>query len=749
VNLIYGINGTGKSTLASLLRQAADDANWSTGLDIDVSNDDGTARRVSSAEDAIWDAVRVFNRDYVDANLKFDDAAGSTAAPLLVLGETRVDAEKQRTQLQARLDAISESIPQLKKNRDQAKSKRDALATARARVITDELGSLGKRYAPRSYMAPQVKTVIGQGLAAATTKDADVSADLSLVRSDAKAVLAVASDTELSLAEIAADVATVIGETAISKTLPELVGHPSRSQWVQDGISLHHDHKTCFFCGNNVDDERRQALSKHFDTSLLRIQEAIATLERQLDERQTACKTIIAELPRSNDLFPSCQTDYKTALSTITSQSRQFLESVTRLRDLLTTKHSSPFTPLAESVELNTTKLSLVAVNSVIETHNATAREFDKKRTQAAERVERVRIAEVAGEYRALDIDFHQYSTQHETLTQEEIDVKAQLSALNHQHLDAEPIASQLNTDLAYLLGRSDLGFSLAGQGYRITRNGTPAQHLSEGERNAISLLYFLCSLGTHETQSDNCVIVIDDPVSSLDGNALVGASTHLWTRLVGASKFRRLFLLTHNFELFRMWSLQLGHYNRNRSKGAPKLTHQIYEMRCAITKDVHGEFVRVPILMPWPSEQSVQNRLRSEYHYLFWRVSTGLEECGTSPSPEKDIEAATVLPNVCRRLLEGFLGFKYPADLGNLHSQVMKASDGVLPEATRARVLRFVHAYSHNPEADITVSIARPESVAMLTIVLQFMRSVDPEHFAAMCEAVHVDASFLDALPT
>jgi ABC-type molybdenum transport system ATPase subunit/photorepair protein PhrA len=57
--LIYGINGSGKSTFASLLREAAGDTSWSSGLEIDV-NDARQLRRVNQASDQVWQALRVF-----------------------------------------------------------------------------------------------------------------------------------------------------------------------------------------------------------------------------------------------------------------------------------------------------------------------------------------------------------------------------------------------------------------------------------------------------------------------------------------------------------------------------------------------------------------------------------------------------------------------------------------------------------------------------------------------------------------
>ncbi|MCL4413171.1 MAG: hypothetical protein M1522_00240, partial [Actinobacteria bacterium] len=97
-----------------------------------------------------------------------------------------------------------------------------------------------------------------------------------------------------------------------------------------------------------------------------------------------------------------------------------------------------------------------------------------------------------------------------------------------------------------------------------------------------------------------------------------------------------------------------------------------------------------------------------------------------------------------CRRLLEAFLGFKAPAQLGHLRQQVDTAAGGAVDEVTLTRVYQFLNHHSHFEEADTTKPVARPEAVEMLHVVLEFMKAVDGEHFSAMCEAVGVDGAFV-----
>jgi wobble nucleotide-excising tRNase len=743
INLIYGVNGTGKSTLASMLQDAHRDASWSSGLHLDVLGHDGKSRSVNTPSDAVWQDMRVFNKEYVSTNLRFDEEAGSAAVSLLVLGKQRVEAENERTRLQQRLVEVAEALPNERKQAKQTKTQSDAIATDRARLIAQELGSLGGRYEPRSYTAAKVRQLIGTGVEEAGAATSAMGDALLLVKSSSKTSVAVPSTTRFSLGPLLERTKQVLSESAVANVLSDLEdGH--RGRWAQEGLELHQDRDSCIFCGNTIDAARRQALESHFDTSLVTLQNKLGSLTDDLAVARKTASDALDALPRTDDLFEVHRSDYEAALKIVYAKLQGFQEVADQLTMVVGKKREALFKPISAQLPTDDYEISLSSIESVLAAHNATATDFKTKQGAAAKLIETTRVAEVADDYRKLVEEGELHQTRIVALEAEETQLRKEIAALNESDLDAEPIAARLNDDLAHLLGRSDLTFAVAGQGYTISRSGTPARHLSEGERNAISLLYFLRSLETHETQAASSIVVIDDPVSSLDGSMLVGASTHLWTQLVGANKCRQLFLLTHNFELFRLWAAHLEHYPKARDLG---ITYGVYEMRTGARQLADGSHRRVPLMLAWPDDPKVQARLRSEYHYMFWRVISALRDCVEQPSAEADIEAATVLPNVCRRLLEGFLGFKYPSLLGNLHAQIMRASDSSISEAMRARVLRFAHAYSHNQEADTTLPVARPEAVEMLHVVLEFMRVIDHEHFDAMCDAVGVDSGFLGQL--
>jgi wobble nucleotide-excising tRNase len=240
-----------------------------------------------------------------------------------------------------------------------------------------------------------------------------------------------------------------------------------------------------------------------------------------------------------------------------------------------------------------------------------------------------------------------------------------------------------------------------------------------------------LRSLEEHNVTLADSVVVIDDPVSSLDSSNLLAASSFIWSRLVGKSA--QLFLFTHSFELFRTWSQLL--------KGA-KITLDkqgksglLFELR-AKYEMVDGEPRRLVKLRNWPKHPEA-TRLRSEYQYLFSQVLDGLSDLQNDPSEAQLMNAAALLPNATRRVLEGFLAFKRPQEIGDLRGQLKGAKPPDLDDELWQRVLRFADDYSHMEHADTDRHLERPEVLGHLQAVLAFIGDVDPTHVSDMCQAL------------
>ena len=117
-------------------------------------------------------------------------------------------------------------------------------------------------------------------------------------------------------------------------------------------------------------------------------------------------------------------------------------------------------------------------------------------------------------------------------------------------------MADTLTRDLARVYGKDHLSVAVTedGKSYACRRGDKPGTDLSDGERTTLSLLYFLRKLEDEQVPGGDPlqrIVVIDDPSSSLDREALF--ATHQW--LVDTLKgFGQYVVLTHDFSLLRLF---------------------------------------------------------------------------------------------------------------------------------------------------------------------------------------------------
>jgi wobble nucleotide-excising tRNase len=202
-------------------------------------------------------------------------------------------------------------------------------------------------------------------------------------------------------------------------------------------------------------------------------------------------------------------------------------------------------------------------------------------------------------------------------------------------------------------------GFEIAEKGYNennimeyyLKRNNQPKQEnvfksLSEGEKNFLSFLYFhqLC-LGTDDIQNKSTkkkIIVIDDPVSSLDSQSLFIVSSlirSLIQRKVGDTKpdrqcflndnIAQVFVFTHNFYFYKEVSF-------NKRLICTDINHYL------ISKRENISFVE--------SKDTII--FKDDYSNL-WEVIKN-----TKNNQLQDQSSNILIANTMRRIIESFLNF-------------------------------------------------------------------------------------------
>ena len=740
-NVIYGGNGSGKSTLASLLVELAG-GDWSSGTRLVVKDDDGqNIREIRNLDEALMARLCIFNAGYVKQNLRFDN--GETKS-LLYLGKESIDIQKQREVLEEAIKDSETALPQLTQEFKQKQKHRDTIATDGARKVTNTLQGIdGGRYGGRHFQRPQFESAL-QSLQRDMSRF-DIDQEVRRIASPPKDKIALQPGLSIPLTDMAGQVSKILLQTVTSEAIDALKSNHQAATWVQEGMQLHRAGDRCLFCEGVYTEERIDRLNRHFDESLKRVQQTIEALDNQLVGYENQCEQFGNGLEPPKSLDETRTKRWLSHTDTIRGLIAAVKERLIFLRQQLARKREELFQPLTLEESSMDSALSdnvdVETLNAIIHEHNNDIDNYDQLKNQVCSDVVQYYVEQVREDY-AASKNAAQEAESKLNSTQEQLEAnKAGLQRLKNSQQDLAHFAQLLTTDLKRYFGRDELTFEMSdGDAYSIRRNGEKAEHLSEGEQRSIALLYFLRDIESNGANLRERIVVFDDPVSSVDDGAATGAFAYIWDKCIGKKQngVGQLIVLTHNFDFFRRWVNRLASLKRMSEDEANLVSYSVSELRVNSTISSSGNPTRKPDLVRWDRSWKYA-LLRSEYHYLFWRAATELKRWRNSSSGVLREYDAAILPNVCRRLLEGFASFRCPQKIGNFEAQMTDLLDQSQGSAKRIYLVRFLHEYSHNEQCDPNKHLQLLETPKIIEDVFSFIREIDSEHYEAMCDALRV----------
>ena len=137
--------------------------------------------------------------------------------------------------------------------------------------------------------------------------------------------------------------------------------------------------------------------------------------------------------------------------------------------------------------------------------------------------------------------------------------IKQSIESLNAQKKNIHIAVEIINDYLAYIFfDRNRLQLELSNGKYivKCRHQHVRLQSLSVGERNVIALCYFLSVLfqdkSKQDIYSDKCLLVLDDPISSFDFDNKIGIYSflrHIFDKIHETNKDSRCLILTHEIE--------------------------------------------------------------------------------------------------------------------------------------------------------------------------------------------------------
>jgi wobble nucleotide-excising tRNase len=650
-NLIYGFNGSGKSTLSRMfasLQSGARHPRLPASCTFDIEMSDGTALSYPDKVAGLEQRVLVFNTDFVEQNLQWSNAR---ANPVFYIGRAQA---KLADEFAACRELLLASNARQTAAAAAVRSAEKVLQTFRrehARLIADRLRLRG-----RKYEAPQLTNHYAQ-LALDDKSQLDdealetFSATCRLEAPPAKiSVVTLELDNAVLVLSAARGVCGIAPSTT---ALSNLQAHPQMLVWVTDGHQYHaaHELKECLFCNNPLSPERMQAIQSAIDGGIDRVLSAI-------DGRRDDIKVLESGLNRAGTpsalaLGASHNKSYETALAAFNAALHAIRKVVAVAATLLEEKRRAPgVMPDAPGIPNEREAKRIVAtlldaqagLNKVIENHNKDVDDFVLLQDEAREAIRKHYLSEGAAEYDELQEAQTTSNAEAHAAVLAEKELRDRIKHLENQIREHGPAADAMNRLLQSYLGHSELSIVAVNNGYEMHRHGRLITGLpSEGEKTAIALCYFLSMLESEGRKTSVMIIVVDDPISSLDSRSLNFACNLIKSRLNEAAQ---LFVLTHNLnclnEFRKPWK------SKARSSDGKEPTAALLFLDVSIpraTKSRVTKIIELPTLL---------REYDSEYHYLFHHVLKFAEAAG-------EYDYAYMMPNVLRRVFEVFLAFRCP----------------------------------------------------------------------------------------
>lgn len=720
LNLIYGFNGSGKTTLSRLfasLQGGEVSELLPEGGTFEFQLDDGTVITPLANLDALKGKVAVFNTDFVDDNFQWKECS---AKPVFYIGKEQAEAGRLLEAAEARLGPA-------KITRTASTGGKNAAARMFANFKTNTARSIGEQINHRTFNAGHLEKEFQNPDSGAEVvlSDARRNELRATILQDAPLPKLAEQVADIPLAAFVKEASRCLSQTVGTSLLQELADHPSMVGWVKTGQTYHrqHDLSTCLFCGNGITPERLHAIDAAIDDAFDELGAEAHRLNQRASVIRDRIGTTLSALPSKNDIIGD-QEVFDAAVLAFREAAKKAIIIIELYEEALARKAQTPNTAVecsacteqsAEEID-QTIRSSLSRINGYIREHNVAHEQFSETQRAAQRTLLDHYLAQHRDEYRRLEREQEHTAELAGKAEEEFAAITREIAELTQRLRSHGPAAEVINKMIKAYLRHGDIEVVAQNDGYQLRRYGRhTARNLSEGEKTAITLCYFLSSLTSDGRDLKDLIVVVDDPISSLDSKALNYAFTVLKGHLASA---QQLVVLTHNINFMNEWRKWL---KPKVEKGAAALLFLDMRSPDGVRRTT---IVKLPKLL---------REYDSEYHFLFSRVKAFAESDGTT---EDDI---FLMPNAMRRIAEIFLAFKRPGNngLGDKIDALAKEEDtGIDGERFRA-IDRLVQVESHSDSLDDLVafsSMTLEESHQCARSLMEVFQKLDPEHYRRLC---------------
>ena len=712
-NLIYGWNYSGKTTLSRLF-QILDEPNqmaqWQ-GCQFEVELQGGAT--MAHANLANPPRIKVFNRDFIQRNFQQEHQAPA----VFIVGGSTIHLRNRIARLNQHEAKIGTIKGRLNEGQQQQQRELDLLGRTDASATATLTGD--KTY-NRTKLIAEIDRVKATPGAFILTEEI-LQAKVALLRStdqwdDIDPVNALADNPET----LRQGLLSVLQKTASNEAIAKLKENRELESWIRTGLAHHVDSLQCEFCASQIPSERLTALQKHFSKAYEDLTAEVASQISTLEETEL---TIV--LPDERDFVPDLRAQFVTLKARIEDWITWANSAVGQLTYLAKQKQLSLETLLPCNVDTSRASEAdqlVVDINAIVTAHNQKRTQIDTEKSAAKEAIEKHQAASfyqnnnVLGRETAIQAATDQVDKSQNLLTE----IAGKKGVIEAQIQQQSIAAQKINETVQFLLPDNNISVAeVPGGSFEFRRDGSPANNLSEGEKTAITFAYFLATLENNGASLNQTIVFLDDPISSLDSNHIYAIYALITKQLESCLQ---IFVSTHNSELYTLlkdYWFQARQQFANQPDACAYYTRRYLD---GTSHRWHSTLEDTPTLL---------RKYKSEYQFVFEQLHL------FSSSQAPTLHEAYTSPNLLRKFLEAYLGFKKPCV-----SQWSKKLDLLFDvEVDRVEIQKFSDDASHLQGLSRALQQPNFISNAQNTVkkVIQALKAKDLPHYTSMCTVIGV----------
>ncbi|GAA9182789.1 AAA family ATPase [Helicobacter pylori] len=430
--------------------------------------------------------------------------------------------------------------------------------------------------------------------------------------------------------------------------IADLIKKLSNEDWVAQGREyLSKDGNACPFCQQEtITEEFKKQLESYFDTSY---QESTDTIKKMKENYKNETAEVLEQLDKI------VETEQK-------NQQIKNTESFKRIIEILRSKINGNWQKMhdkskemSRSFKLGSTKNEIKEIRDLIDTanqqianHNEMIKDIKNQKKICVERTWKFLVNEFKSDIQkynkkdcGLEKEINNLEKQIKENQEKIKELENEIRELEKNMVSIKPIVNEINM---LLKGYGFTNFGLActedEKSYRIQREDGQlvGETLSEGEVTFITFLYYyhLTKGSLKENDiSKNKVLVIDDPISSLDSNILFIVSVLVKDLMKETMKektnIKQVIILTHNTYFYKEITYDLKHYQGKYSFWIIKKDNNVSKIEDYKENPIKNSYELLWHEVRWAKKDSniswvsLQNVMRRIIEYYF-RILGGIK---------------------------------------------------------------------------------------------------------------------------